>query len=33
VPAADVVGRGDAIAATESPAPPTVEPGSEGVRE
>jgi hypothetical protein len=33
VPAADVVGRGDAIAATESPTPPTVEPGSEGVRE
>jgi hypothetical protein len=33
VPAADVVGRGDAIAATEPPAPPTVEPGSEGVRE
>lgn len=33
VPAADVVGSGDAIDATEPPAPPTVEPGSEGVRE
>ena len=33
VPTADEVGRGDATAATELPAPPTVEPGSEGVRE
>ena len=33
VPTADEVGRGDATAATEPPAPPTVEPGSEGVRE
>lgn len=33
VPTADEVGRGDVTAATEPPAPPTVEPGSEGVRE